>query len=126
MLKAWGFPLRRDSCLFHEHQLFFPKVDVCIEAPEGEDAVIFFDEGGADQRMNETCAGGTGAFIDQMAALLKTDAAGLNDLAREHNPLPDSVTLSEFAKTDVKPLMNEGLPGRPRRIHLSSHCLALS
>lgn len=88
---------------------FFPKVDVCIELG-GEDAKLtFFDEGGADQRMNETCAGGTGAFIDQMAALLKTDAAGLNDLAREHETLyPIASRCGVFAKTDIQPLMNEG------------------
>ena len=57
-----------------------PDVDVTIELG-GEDAKITFFTGGVEQRMNETCAGGTGAFIDQMAAFLNTDASGLNELA---------------------------------------------
>ena len=58
-----------------------PQTDVVIELG-GEDAKITYFQGGVEQRMNGTCAGGTGAFIDQMAALLETDAAGLNELAR--------------------------------------------
>ena len=58
-----------------------PQTDVVIELG-GEDAKITYFTGGVEQRMNGTCAGGTGAFIDQMAALLETDAAGLNELAK--------------------------------------------
>ncbi|HNQ96749.1 MAG TPA: BadF/BadG/BcrA/BcrD ATPase family protein, partial [Treponemataceae bacterium] len=58
-----------------------PKTDVAIELG-GEDAKITYFSDGVEQRMNGTCAGGTGAFIDQMAALLETDADGLNELAR--------------------------------------------
>jgi len=58
-----------------------PQTDVVIELG-GEDAKITYFKGGVEQRMNGTCAGGTGAFIDQMAALLETDASGLNELAR--------------------------------------------
>lgn len=84
-------------------------VDVCIELG-GEDAKLtFFDTAGADQRMNETCAGGTGAFIDQMAALLGTDAAGLNELAKGHTTFyPIASRCGVFAKTDIQPLLNDG------------------
>ena len=61
-----------------------PDADVTIELG-GEDAKITFFTGGVEQRMNETCAGGTGAFIDQMAAFLNTDAQGLNTLAVNHH-----------------------------------------
>ena len=59
--------------------------------------------------MNGTCAGGTGAFIDQMAALLDTDAGGLNELAKSHTTIyPIASRCGVFAKTDVQPLLNEG------------------
>ena len=59
--------------------------------------------------MNGTCAGGTGAFIDQMAALLDTDAGGLNELAADHQTIyPIASRCGVFAKTDVQPLLNEG------------------
>ena len=57
-----------------------PQTDVAVELG-GEDAKILYLSQGMDLRMNEACAGGTGAFIDQMAALLHTDASGLNELA---------------------------------------------
>ncbi|MDR3332425.1 MAG: acyl-CoA dehydratase activase [Synergistaceae bacterium] len=84
-------------------------VDVSIELG-GEDAKLtFFDPSGIDQRMNETCAGGTGAFIDQMASLLGTDAAGLNDLAKGHVTIyPIASRCGVFAKTDIQPLLNDG------------------
>src|SRR5690554_4275199 len=56
---------------------FIPDTDVIIELG-GEDAKITYLSGNLEQRMNGSCAGGTGAFIDQMAVLMKTDAAGLN------------------------------------------------
>ena len=59
-----------------------PETDVAIELG-GEDAKITYLKDSVDQRMNGTCAGGTGAFIDQMAVLLNTDASGLNELAKE-------------------------------------------
>lgn len=88
---------------------YLPGVDVCIELG-GEDAKLtFFDPAGADQRMNETCAGGTGAFIDQMASLLRTDAAGLNELARGYAAIyPIASRCGVFAKTDIQPLLNDG------------------
>ena len=85
-----------------------PKTDVVIELG-GEDAKITYFTGGVEQRMNGTCAGGTGAFIDQMAALLETDAPGLNELARGATTIyPIAARCGVFAKTDVQPLINEG------------------
>lgn len=85
-----------------------PKTDVAIELG-GEDAKITYFGDSMEQRMNGTCAGGTGAFIDQMAALLQTDAAGLNELAREYHQIyPIASRCGVFAKTDIQPLLNEG------------------
>ncbi len=89
-------------------QHYLPDTDVAIELG-GEDAKITYFKGGLEQRMNGTCAGGTGAFIDQMASLLSTDATGLNELARGRQTLyPVAARCGVFAKTDVQPLINEG------------------
>ncbi|MBO4421892.1 MAG: 2-hydroxyacyl-CoA dehydratase [Clostridia bacterium] len=86
----------------------YPQTDVAIELG-GEDAKIIYFKGGLDERMNGVCAGGTGAFIDQMAALLQTDAKGLNDAAASHTEIyPIAARCGVFAKTDVQPLINEG------------------
>lgn len=75
----------------------------------GEDAKITYLSGNLEQRMNGTCAGGTGAFIDQMAVLMRTDASGLNELSKEHKTLyPIASRCGVFAKSDVQPLLNEG------------------
>src|SRR3712207_2574365 len=59
--------------------------------------------------MNGTCAGGTGAFIDQMATLLQTDPIGLNELSKNHKVIyPIAARCGVFAKTDIQPLLNEG------------------
>lgn len=85
-----------------------PHTDVAIELG-GEDAKITFFQGGLDQRMNGICAGGTGAFIDQMATLLGTDAPGLNELAKHHSTIyPIAARCGVFAKTDIQVLLNEG------------------
>ena len=86
-----------------------PKTDVAIELG-GEDAkIIYFEGGNIEQRMNGICAGGTGSFIDQMASLLQTDAAGLNDYAKDYKALyPIAARCGVFAKTDIQPLINEG------------------
>ena len=85
-----------------------PQTDVVIELG-GEDAKITYFRGGVEQRMNGTCAGGTGAFIDQMAALLETDASGLNELAKGMQQIyPIAARCGVFAKTDIQPLINEG------------------
>ncbi|WP_081390389.1 MULTISPECIES: 2-hydroxyacyl-CoA dehydratase [Paenibacillus] len=85
-----------------------PECDTAIELG-GEDAKIIYLRGGIEQRMNTACAGGTGAFIDQMAALLQTDPAGLNVLAEKHERIyPIASRCGVFAKSDVQPLLNEG------------------
>lgn len=87
---------------------FIPNTDVAIELG-GEDAKITYLGESIEQRMNGTCAGGTGAFIDQMASLLQTDPAGLNELAKNHNTIyPIASRCGVFAKTDIQPLLNEG------------------
>lgn len=89
-------------------QRLIPQTDVAIELG-GEDAKITFFNNGIEQRMNGTCAGGTGAFIDQMASLLQTDAAGLNKLAEGCKVIyPIAARCGVFAKTDIQPLLNEG------------------
>ena len=89
-------------------ETFIPKTDVAIELG-GEDAKIIYFGRSIEQRMNGTCAGGTGAFIDQMATLLNTDAGGLNELAAQHETIyPIASRCGVFAKTDVQPLLNEG------------------
>jgi len=85
-----------------------PATDVAIELG-GEDAKITFFRDGLDQRMNGICAGGTGAFIDQMATLLGTDTMGLNELARQYSTIyPVAARCGVFAKTDIQVLLNEG------------------
>ena len=85
-----------------------PQTDVAIELG-GEDAKIIYFKGGLEERMNGVCAGGTGAFIDQMASLLQTDAAGLNAEAVNYKEIyPIAARCGVFAKTDIQPLINEG------------------
>ena len=87
---------------------YAPRTDVAIELG-GEDAKIIYFTDGIEQRMNGICAGGTGSFIDQMATLLKTDAAGLNEYAKDYLALyPFAARCGVFAKTDFQPLINEG------------------
>ncbi len=87
---------------------YAPQTDVAIELG-GEDAKIIYFSNGIDQRMNGVCAGGTGAFIDQMASLLQTDAAGLNEYAKGYETIyPIAARCGVFAKTDIQPLINEG------------------
>ena len=89
-------------------QTFIPATNVAIELG-GEDAKIIYFDHGIEQRMNGTCAGGTGAFIDQMATLLNTDAGGLNTLAEGSRIIyPIASRCGVFAKSDVQPLLNEG------------------
>ena len=89
-------------------ETLIPQTDCAIELG-GEDAKIIYFDNGVEQRMNGTCAGGTGAFIDQMASLLHTDASGLDELAREATHIyPIASRCGVFAKSDVQPLLNEG------------------
>ena len=75
----------------------------------GEDAKIIFFDGGVDERMNGSCAGGTGAFIDQMATLLNVTADELDELSLQSTRLyPIASRCGVFAKTDIQPLLNQG------------------
>ncbi|NMN00154.1 2-hydroxyglutaryl-CoA dehydratase [Bifidobacterium sp. DSM 109958] len=86
----------------------YPDADVIIELG-GEDAKITYLKPVPEQRMNGSCAGGTGAFIDQMATLLNTDAPGLNELAKQYKTLyPIASRCGVFAKSDLQPLINDG------------------
>ncbi|WP_337384238.1 acyl-CoA dehydratase activase-related protein, partial [Megasphaera sp.] len=87
---------------------YYPQSDVIIELG-GEDAKITYLTGGNEHRMNGNCAGGTGAFIDQMATLLDTDAGGLNEMAKKADTIyPIAARCGVFAKTDIQALLNEG------------------
>ncbi|MBQ8577257.1 MAG: 2-hydroxyacyl-CoA dehydratase [Clostridia bacterium] len=75
----------------------------------GEDAKIIFFDGAMDERMNGTCAGGTGAFIDQMATLLNLTVSDMDRLSLEHTRIyPIASRCGVFAKTDIQPLLNQG------------------
>lgn len=75
----------------------------------GEDAKIIFFEGGTDERMNGSCAGGTGAFIDQMATLLNITVDEMDALSLKHKRIyPIASRCGVFAKTDIQPLLNQG------------------
>ena len=95
------------------------KTDVAIELG-GEDAKIIYFDNGIEQRMNGTCAGGTGAFIDQMAALLDTDAGGLNELAADHDDhLPHREPLRRVRQDRRAAASERGrAQGGHRRLHL--------
>lgn len=81
----------------------------CVIELGGEDAKIIFFDGGIDERMNGTCAGGTGAFIDQMATLLNITVDELDELSLKSERLyPIASRCGVFAKTDIQPLLNQG------------------
>ncbi len=85
-----------------------PDTDSVIELG-GEDAKVIFFKGGTDERMNGSCAGGTGAFIDQMATLLDVTPTELDELSRRHHRIyPIASRCGVFAKTDIQPLLNQG------------------
>nr|WP_276869806.1 acyl-CoA dehydratase activase [Fournierella massiliensis] len=85
-----------------------PQADVVIELG-GEDAKILFLSGGTEVRMNGSCAGGTGAFIDQMATLLKMSPEELNEAAsRAEKTYTIASRCGVFAKSDIQPLINQG------------------
>ena len=88
---------------------YYPKSDVVIELG-GEDAKIIFLKGALEERMNSTCAGGTGAFIDQMASLLDLDLAEMDRLSLAYEKLyPIASRCGVFAKSDIQPLINQGV-----------------
>lgn len=85
-----------------------PHTDAVVELG-GEDAKILFLTGGFEMRMNGSCAGGTGAFIDQMASLMRVTPETLNDLAEKHEKVYSIASrCGVFAKSDVQPLLNQG------------------
>jgi len=87
---------------------YYADADVAVELG-GEDAKIIFITGGTEQRMNGSCAGGTGAFIDQMATLLNIDAQKMDELALKAEKIyPIASRCGVFAKSDVQPLINQG------------------
>ena len=87
---------------------YYPDADAAIELG-GEDAKIIFITGGTEQRMNGSCAGGTGAFIDQMATLLNISVEQMDDLAlKAQKVYPIASRCGVFAKSDIQPLINQG------------------
>ncbi len=92
----------------HAVNAMLPGTDVVIELG-GEDAKILFLSGMLEVRMNGSCAGGTGAFIDQMATLLSIDPIEMNELAKSHEKIYSIASrCGVFAKTDIQPLLNQG------------------
>ncbi len=104
-----GVPFEQEVvCVSDALKDYAPQTDVAIELG-GEDAKIIYFSNVIEQRMNSVCAGGTGSFIDQMAALLQTDAMGLNEYAKTYDTMyPIAARCGVFAKTDIQPLINEG------------------
>ncbi|MGL4799699.1 MAG: acyl-CoA dehydratase activase-related protein [Cellulosilyticaceae bacterium] len=85
-----------------------PEIDVVIELG-GEDAKLIFLTGGLEERMNSSCAGGTGAFIDQMASLMHVSVDTLDELSLQADQLyPIASRCGVFAKSDIQPLLNQG------------------
>src|SRR5690554_5921170 len=83
-------------------------IDVVVELG-GEDAKILFLTGGTEERMNGSCAGGTGAFIDQMASLLGLSLEELDQLSLKHEKIYNIASrCGVFAKSDIQPLLNQG------------------
>ena len=87
---------------------FYPDADAAVELG-GEDAKIIFVTGGTEQRMNGSCAGGTGAFIDQMATLLNVTVQEMDELSlKAERVYPIASRCGVFAKSDIQPLINQG------------------
>ena len=85
-----------------------PDTNVVIELG-GEDAKVIFYDGGVDERMNGTCAGGTGAFIDQMSVLLDMTVNEMDEASLDATQIyPIASRCGVFAKTDIQPLLNQG------------------
>ena len=87
---------------------YIPDTDAVIELG-GEDAKIIFFGGALEERMNGSCAGGTGAFIDQMATLMNVTVNELDDLSLKHEKIyPIASRCGVFAKSDIQPILNQG------------------
>ena len=110
-----GLAQRGGICFVQEVQAafgairkFYPDADAAVELG-GEDAKIIFITGGTEQRMNGSCAGGTGAFIDQMATLLDITTEEMDELALSAQRVyPIASRCGVFAKSDIQPLLNQG------------------
>ena len=109
MAKAAGLPFVQEVFATGEVvRELQPDTGAVIELG-GEDAKVIFFDGGMDERMNGTCAGGTGAFIDQMATLLNVTNEEMDELALKADRIyPIASRCGVFAKTDVQPLLNQG------------------
>lgn len=93
---------------FNAIKALYPKTDCAVELG-GEDAKIIFVTGGVEERMNGQCAGGTGAFIDQMATLLSVDPGELTKMAeRAEKAYPIASRCGVFAKSDIQSILNQG------------------
>ena len=87
---------------------YIPDTDAVIELG-GEDAKIIFFGGALEERMNGSCAGGTGAFIDQMATLMNVTVNELDELSLRHQKIyPIASRCGVFAKSDIQPILNQG------------------
>ena len=109
MARAAGIPFVQEVFATGETvKKFEPDTSVVIELG-GEDAKVIFIKGGMDERMNGTCAGGTGAFIDQMATLLAVSVSEMDELSLKATRVyPIASRCGVFAKTDIQPLLNQG------------------
>ena len=87
---------------------YYPDTDAVIELG-GEDAKIIFFGGALEERMNGSCAGGTGAFIDQMATLMNVTVNEMDELSLKHEKIyPIASRCGVFAKSDIQPILNQG------------------
>ena len=112
-----GYGLAIDSELSFVQEVFattigvkklFSNIDVVIELG-GEDAKIIYLSNGLEERMNSSCAGGTGAFIDQMASLMDLSVEELDKISFDYeNIYPIASRCGVFAKSDIQPLLNQG------------------
>ena len=109
LAKAAGLPFVQEVFATGQVvEVLEPETDVVVELG-GEDAKVIFFRGGMDERMNGSCAGGTGAFIDQMATLLNVSVENLDELALQHERIyPIASRCGVFAKSDIQPLLNQG------------------
>ena len=109
MAEAAGIPFVQEVFATGEAvRRFEPDTSVVIELG-GEDAKVIFFDHGLDERMNGSCAGGTGAFIDQMAVLLNMSVLEMDAASLEHQRIyPIASRCGVFAKSDIQPLLNQG------------------
>ena len=109
MARAAGLPFVQEVFATGEAvKVMEPDTSVVIELG-GEDAKVLFLKGGTEERMNGSCAGGTGAFIDQMATLMNVTNGEMDELSLQAERLyPIASRCGVFAKTDIQPLLNQG------------------